>query len=158
MASVALRPSFIPDQFVKVCAKSGFHFGLCAHYPRFSTFLTSASIGGSVLRTTIANPAAVNATWTIWNARGFYMKVRSINDALLHPFQHPDFGSLRAETLHDCAFVGGNDIGRNVIAQQIVTADFQDDEFVPGGTAESRRARTPLVVSPFTPWFVTATW
>jgi hypothetical protein len=86
------------------------------------------------------------------------MKVRSINDALLHPFQHVDFGARCAETLDDCAFVGGNDIGRNVIAQQIVTADFQDDEFVPGGTAESRRARTPLVVSPFTPWFVTATW
>jgi hypothetical protein len=30
MASVALRPSFIPEQFVKACAKSGSHFGLRA--------------------------------------------------------------------------------------------------------------------------------
>jgi hypothetical protein len=95
---------------------------------------------------------------SIGNASGFYMQIHSVNDALLHVFQHVDFGALRAETLDDCAFVGGNGVGRNVITQQIVSTDFQDDMFVPGGTAESRRARTPLVVSPLMPWFAKVTW
>jgi hypothetical protein len=60
------------------------------------------------------------------------MQVGSINDALLHAFQHVDFGTLRADTLDDCAFVGGDDIGGNVIAQQIITTDFQDDDVRPG--------------------------
>ena len=69
---------------------------------------------------------------TVGNASGFYMQVRSVNDALLHVFQHEDFRALGAETLDDCAFVGGDDIGRNAIAHQIVTTDLQDDDVRPG--------------------------
>jgi hypothetical protein len=32
------------------------------------------------------------------------MQVCSFNDATLHVFQQVDFGTLRAETLYDCAF------------------------------------------------------
>jgi hypothetical protein len=95
------------------------------NYPLFSTFLTSASIGGSVLRTTIAYPAAVKCHLRILHEGPLDQRW------LLHPFQHVDFGALGAETLDDCAFVGGDDIGRNVIAQQIVTTDFQDDDVRP---------------------------
>jgi hypothetical protein len=65
---------------------------------------------------------------TVWNARGFYMQVRSVNDALLHVFQQVDFRALRAETLYDCTFVGDDGIGRNVIVYPIVSTDFQDDD------------------------------
>ena len=85
------------------------------------------------------------------------MQVRSVPGAPLHFFQHVDFGAPRAETLYDRAFVGGNDIGRNVMVHPVVNADLQDDDVLPGATAPSRRARTPAVVSPFMPWFVTVT-
>jgi hypothetical protein len=69
---------------------------------------------------------------TVRNATRFYMQVRSVNDALLHVFQHIDFGALGAEALDDCAFVGSDGIGRNVIADQIVTTDLQYDDVRPG--------------------------
>jgi hypothetical protein len=51
---------------------------------------------------------------------------------LLHVVQHVDFGALGAETLGDCAFVGGDDIGRNVITHEIITTNLQDDDVRPG--------------------------
>jgi hypothetical protein len=69
------------------------------------------------------------------------MQVRSVNDALLHVFQQVDFGALRAETLDDCALVGDDGIGRNVIVHQIVNTDFLDDDVRPGrhGGIEARQ-------------------
>jgi hypothetical protein len=57
------------------------------------------------------------------NARGFYMQVCSVNEAMLHVFQ-VDSGALRAQTLCDCAFVGDDGVGRNVIVYPIVSTDF----------------------------------